>query len=154
MLITYRWTKKAPTSLRQWCRHIVIIIRIINLSSRGLNSLTYQDLSKDKSVILLILKTRNHPSFVISTIDTFVVLYLTISLVTELDIETTSRDSWDCKDSKHCYQPAGHIVTEVLKIITYSIICKVRLQKIARALQEFCNHWCKREHDESNALNT
>ena len=25
-------------------------------------------------------------------------------------------------------------------------------EEIAGALQEFCNHWCKREHVESNAL--
>ena len=27
-------------------------------------------------------------------------------------------------------------------------------EKIAGALQEFCNRWCKREHVESNALNS
>ena len=32
-------------------------------------------------------------------------------LVSDLDIETSYPDSWDCKDSKFCYQPAGHIVT-------------------------------------------
>ena len=37
-------------------------------------------------------------------------------LVTELDIETIIiPDSWDCKDSIYCYQPAGHIVTGGLK---------------------------------------
>ena len=49
-------------------------------------------------------------------------------LVTELDIENSTPDSLDCKDSKYCYQPAGHIVTGDLKIIidsrTLSIICK------------------------------
>ena len=39
-------------------------------------------------------------------------------LVSDLDIETSSPDSWDCKDSKFCYQPAGHIVTGNLKFIT------------------------------------
>ena len=42
-------------------------------------------------------------------------------LVSDLDIETSSPDSWDCKDSKLCYQPAGHIVTSNLKIITDSL---------------------------------
>ena len=28
------------------------------------------------------------------------------------------------------------------------------LEEIAGALQEFCNRWCKREHVESNALNS
>ena len=48
-------------------------------------------------------------------------------LVTELDIENSIPDSCDCKDSKYCYQPAGHIVTGDLTIITVSrirsIIC-------------------------------
>ena len=46
-------------------------------------------------------------------------------LVSDLDIETSSPDSWDCKDSKFCYQPAGHIVTGNLKIITDSRIRSV-----------------------------
>ena len=71
----------------------------------------------------------------------------------------------------YCYQPAGHIVTGDLKIITdsriRSIICKEPeyrfpvpidfkscREEIAGALQEFCNRWCKREHVESNALNS
>ena len=32
-------------------------------------------------------------------------------LVSDLDIEISSPDSWDWKDSEFCYQPAGHIVT-------------------------------------------
>ena len=46
-------------------------------------------------------------------------------LVSDLDIETSSPDSWDCKDSEFCYQPAGHIVTGNLKIITDSRIRSV-----------------------------
>ena len=45
--------------------------------------------------------------------------------VSDLDIETSSPDSWDCKDSKLCYQPAGHIVTGNLKIINDSRIRSV-----------------------------
>ena len=41
--------------------------------------------------------------------------------VTELDIDNSIPDSWDCKDSKYCYQPAGHLVTGDLKIITDSV---------------------------------
>ena len=44
------------------------------------------------------------------------------SLVTEVDIENSIPDSQDCIDSKYCYQPAGHIVTGDLKIITDSRI--------------------------------
>ena len=75
-------------------------------------------------------------------------------LVTELDIENSIPDSWDCKDSTYCYRPSGHIVTGDLNIITdsriRSIICKgpkYRIplpidfksyrEKIAGALQEF-----------------
>ena len=50
------------------------------------------------------------------------------TFVTELDIKNSIPDSCDCKDSKYCYQPNGHIVTEDLKIITdsriRSVICK------------------------------
>ena len=46
-----------------------------------------------------------------------------------LDIETISPDSWDCKDSKFCYQPVGHIVTCNLKIITDSRIRSVILKR-------------------------
>ena len=66
----------------------------------------------------------------------------------------------------YCYQPAGHIVTGDLKIITdvriRSNICKGPKymfplpidfkscrEEIVGALQEFCNCWCKREHVES-----
>ena len=31
---------------------------------------------------------------------------------------------------------------------------KLCREEIAGALQEFCNRWCKREHVESNALNS
>ena len=40
-------------------------------------------------------------------------------------METASHDSWDCQDSKFCYQPAGHILTGNLKIITDSRIRSV-----------------------------
>ena len=91
-------------------------------------------------------------------------------LVIELYIENSIPDSWNCKDSKYCYQPAGLIVTGYVKIITdsriWSIICKgpkYRFplpidfkscrEEIAGALQEFCYRWCTREHVEYNALN-
>ena len=91
-------------------------------------------------------------------------------LVSGLDTETSSPDSSDFKDSKFCYQPAGHIVTGNLKIITYSRIRAViskghkyrspahidfnKCRKtIASALNDYCTRWCKREHVESNALN-
>ena len=68
------------------------------------------------------------------------------------------------------YQPAGHIVTGNLKIITDSRIRSVISkgpkyrfpphidfnkcrETIASALNDYCSRWCKREHVESNALN-
>ena len=41
-------------------------------------------------------------------------------LVSDLYTETSSTEFWDCKDSTFCYQPAGHIGTGELKIITDS----------------------------------
>ena len=47
-------------------------------------------------------------------------------LVADLDIDTKTPDSWDCKNSKFCYEPAGHIVTGNLKIISDSRIRSIR----------------------------
>ena len=91
-------------------------------------------------------------------------------LVSDLDIETSSPDSWECKDSKFCYQPAGHITSGNLKIISDSRIRSIIAkgpkyrfpahidftkcrEAIAKALNVYCARWCKREHVESNALN-
>ena len=91
-------------------------------------------------------------------------------LVSDLDIETSSPDSWNCKDSKFCYQPTDHTVTGNLKIITDSRIRSVISkgpkyrfpahidfnkcrETTASALNDYCTRWCKREHVESNALN-
>ena len=69
------------------------------------------------------------------------------------------------------YEPAGHIITGNLKIISDSRIRsiiskgpKYRLpsqidfnkcrEEIAVALNEFCKRWCRREHVECNALNS
>ena len=46
-------------------------------------------------------------------------------LVSVFDIETSSPDSWECKDSKFCYHPAGHIITGNLKIISDTKICSI-----------------------------
>ena len=92
-------------------------------------------------------------------------------LVANLDIDTKTPDSSDCKNSKFCYEPAGHIITGNLKIISDSTIRsiiskgpKYRLpsqidfnkckEEMAVALNEFCKRWCRREHVECNALNS
>ena len=83
-------------------------------------------------------------------------------LVTELDIETAIPDSWECKESKYCYQPPALIITGDLRNITdsiswYFIICKgpkYRFplsiyfnkcrEEIAGSLQFFfCNRRCQ-----------
>ena len=46
-----------------------------------------------------------------STKNLFVVLFCDA----ELDVETTITESWDCDDSKYCYQPAALIVIRDLK---------------------------------------
>ena len=91
-------------------------------------------------------------------------------LVSDLDLETSSPDSWDCKDSKFCYQPAGHVVAGGLKIITDSRVRSVVSkgpkyrfpahvdfggcrETVAGALSDYCARWCVREHVGSGALN-
>ena len=74
------------------------------------NSLTYPVNLKINMLSLfysfLFWKIRNHLSVVINTIDSFVVLYYTITS----NIETTIPVySWDRMGSKYCYQPTGHI---------------------------------------------
>ena len=61
------------------------------------------------------------------------VWYLIVSItdpccLSYFDIETTIRDSLDCKDSRYCYQPAGYIVTGILKIITDSLYVRTYYQ--------------------------
>ena len=90
-------------------------------------------------------------------------------LVSDLQIETCNPDSCDCKDSKHVYPAAGHVITGNLRIISdsriHSMIAKgpkyrfhVHIdfqkcrEKIAASLNEFCSRWCKREHVECDAL--
>ena len=71
---------------------VLDILSKFNLSTRGLNSLTYQVYLKINLLsllFLLILKIRNPLSFVISTIN----LLKFNKLVTELDIENSIPDS-------------------------------------------------------------
>ena len=46
-------------------------------------------------------------------------------LITNLDIDTKAPDSCDCKNSKFCYEPAGHFMIGNLKIISDSRICSI-----------------------------
>ena len=78
-------------------------------------------------------------------------------LVYHLDIETSSPDISDCKDSKFCYQPAGHIVTCSLKIITdsrirsviskgpkYRFLAHIDFNKCRETIASVLNDYCTR----------
>ena len=43
-------------------------------------------------------------------------------LISHLDIDTSTPDTRDCKDSVYCHLTAGHIITGILKIIPDSRI--------------------------------
>ena len=81
-------------------------------------------------------------------------------LVSDLDLETSPPDFWDCKDSKFCYQQAGHIVTGNLNVVTdsrirsviskgpkYKFAAHIDINKcretIANALNYYCTLWFK-----------
>ena len=81
-LLTRCYTQHAPRPyIDSKINHIRHFIKF-NLSTRGFHSLTYPVYLKINLLsllFLLILKIRNPLSFVISTINLFVVLYLTIT---------------------------------------------------------------------------
>ena len=86
-------------------------------------------------------------------------------LVSDLDIETSSPDSWACKGSKFVINQRV-----ILSLVTWRLrICSVISkgpkyrfpaqidsnkcrETIASALNDYCTPWCKRKHVESNAL--
>ena len=99
------------------------------------------------------------------------IIFNSNKLVSDLDIDTSTPDAWDCKDSVYCYPTADHIITGNLKIIPDSgignIISKgpgpkyrfpsnIEFNKcreeIAAALNGFGNRWSKREYVEHKAL--
>ena len=51
-----------------------------------------------------------------------------IKLVFDLDIETCTPDTGDCKDSKYVYSAVGHVITGNLKIYYDSRICSIIAQ--------------------------
>ena len=95
----------------------------------------------------------------------FSINWLLIILILRLQIHEI------VKNSKFRYEPAGHIITGNLKIISdsrirsiiskgpkYRLPSQIDINKcregIAVALNEFCKRWCRREHVECNALNS
>ena len=107
-------------------RLILDILSKLNLSIRGLSSLIYPvylKINLFSLLFLLILNIRNHPSFAISTINIFILLFY------------SRIRSIICKRPKYMFP--------------LQIDCKTCHEDIAGALQEFCNRWCKPEHIES-----
>ena len=90
------------------------LIKVLN----SLFYLAYLEIIQLYHLSFLISKIRNPLLFVTNITNLSVILYL----ISDLDIETSSPDSWQCNDSKFCYQPAGHIITGNLKIISDSRI--------------------------------
>ena len=86
-----------------------------------------------------------------------------------MNINDNIPNSCDCISSKFCYAPAGHIITGDFNIIKDKRLRtllakgpKYRLpslidfnacqEKIAEALNTFCDKWVRREHAEPNSL--
>ena len=82
-----------------YTQHVLGTLSKFNLSTKGLNSLTYPVYLKINLLSLLFpmigdsLKIRNPLSFVVSIINLFVLLFNYNKLVTELDIENSILDS-------------------------------------------------------------
>ena len=167
-ILTWSYTQHAlPPYIDSEINHIRHFIKI-QFVNRGSEFINLPSIFKDKSVISSIptyFENKESPVICYKYNKTIrITVFNYNKLVTELDIENSIPDSCDCKDSKYCYQPVGHIVTGDLKIITdsiiRSIICKGPKYRFpvlidfkscreesAGALQEFCNRWCKREHN-------
>ena len=90
-------------------------------------------------------------------------------IVNDLDIDSNTPASWDCKNSNYLYPSAGHVITGNLNVIPdarvrniISIGPKYRFpsnidfskcrREIAASLNDFSNRWCKRENVEPDAL--
>ena len=98
---------------------------------------------------------------------------LTISnfnkIVTDIDIDSNTPDSWDCQKSNYLYPSAGHVITGNLNVIPDARVRNVISKgpkyrfpsnidflkcrrEIAASLNDFSNSWCKRENVEPDAL--
>ena len=88
-------------------------------------------------------------------------------LVTDIDIDSNTPDSWDCQNSNYLYPSPGHVITGNLNVIAdarvRNIISKgpkyrsnIDVSKchreIAASLNDLSNRWCKRENVEPDAL--
>ena len=90
-------------------------------------------------------------------------------IVNDLDIDSNTPASWDCKNSNYLYPSAGHVITGNLNVIPdarvrniiskgpkYRFPSNIDFSKcrreIAASLNDFSNRWCKRENVEPDAL--
>ena len=90
-------------------------------------------------------------------------------IVNDLDIDSNTPASWDCKNSNYLYPSAGHVITGNLNVIPdarvrniiskgpkYRFPSNIDFSKcrneIAGSLNDFSNRWCKRENVEPDAL--
>ena len=90
-------------------------------------------------------------------------------IVNDLDIDSNTPASWDCKNSNYLYPSAGHVITGNLNVIPdarvrniiskgpkYRFASNIDFSKcrreIAASLNDFSNRWCKRENVEPDAL--
>ena len=90
-------------------------------------------------------------------------------IVNDLDIDSNTPASWDCKKSNYLYPSTGHVITGNLKVIPdarvrniiskgpkYRFPSNIDFSKcrreIAATLNDFSNRWCKRENVEPDAL--
>ena len=91
-------------------------------------------------------------------------------IVNDLDIDSNTPASLDCKNSNYLYPSAGHVITGSLNVIPdarvrniiskgpkYRFPSNIDFSKcrreIAASLNDLSNHWCKRENVEPDALN-
>lgn len=90
-------------------------------------------------------------------------------IVADLNIDSSTPTACNCKNSKFCYLPAGHVITGNFDIINDKRIRNVFLRgpkyrlpleinfddcksTVAQSIEEFSIKWCRREKADSNAL--
>ena len=90
-------------------------------------------------------------------------------IVTDINIDSNTPDSLDCQNSNYLYPSAGHVITGNLNVIPdarvrniiskgpkYRFPSNIDFPKcrreIAASLNDYSNHWCKRENVEPDAL--
>ena len=96
-------------------------------------------------------------------------LSLQYAIRLDLDIDSNTPTSLDCKNSNYLYPSAGHVITGNLNVIPdarvrniiskgpkYRFPSNIDFSKcrreIAASLNDFSNRWCKRENVEPDAL--